>query len=132
MKKIRIDFSIKSMETNNSFTTIGEFKNDRIKFLDNENNTNYIIFHKNIVEYYKKGDADMKYKFDILNTTKGEYILSNYKFVFDIKTLKLVLEENQVLIDFELYQDKELINKTEIYIKYTFLKEEQQWKMNSH
>lgn len=125
MKKINIDFSIKSMETNNSFTTIGEFKNNRIKFFDNEKNINYIIFNKDIVEYYKKGDADMKYKFDILNTTKGEYTLSNYKFVFDIETTKLIVEENQVLIEFELYQDKDLVNNTEINIRYTFIKEEQ-------
>ncbi len=125
MKKIKIDFSIKSMEANNSFTTIGEFKNNRIKFLDNENNTNYIIFHNDIVEYIKKGNADMKYKFDILNTTKGEYTLSNYKFIFDIETINLVVEENQVRIEFELYQDEDLVNKTEIDIKYTFIKEEQ-------
>lgn len=122
MKKINVDFSIKSMETNNSFTTIGEFKDNQIKFLDNENNTNYIVLKKDIVEYYKNGDADMKYQFDILNTTKGEYTVSNYKFIFDIRTIKLVVKENQIFIEFELYQDGDLVNKTEICIKYTFIR----------
>lgn len=121
MKKIKIDFSIHSMETNNSFTTIGEFKNDRIKFIDNEENINYLIFHKNVVEYYKKGNADMKYKFDMLQSTKGEYTLSGYQFVFDIKTTKLVVEDQKVLIEFELYQDDDLVNKTKINIIYTYI-----------
>ena len=125
MKKIEIDFSIKSMDTDNSFRTIGEYKNNRMKFLDNEDNTNYLVFHKDIVEYYKKGNSDMKYKFDLSNTTKGEYLLSNYKFVFDIKTIQLIVDENRVLIEFKLYQDKELVNRTKINIKYIFIKEEQ-------
>ena len=125
MKKIEVDFSIQSMDTDNSFNTIGEFQDNRIKFLDNEQNTNYLLFHKGIVEYYKKGNADMKYKFDLSNTTKGEYLLSNYKFVFDIKTKKLVVNDGLVVIEFELYQDSELVNKTKINIKYTFIKEEQ-------
>jgi|LGOV01.1.fsa_nt_gb uncharacterized beta-barrel protein YwiB (DUF1934 family) len=125
MKKINIDFSIKSTEASNSFVTVGEFKNNRIKFFDNEENANYIIFQNDIVEYYKKGNTDMKYKFDLLNTTKGEYTLSNFKFIFDIKTIKLVVEKNQVRIGFELYQDGDFVNKTDIHIKYTFIKEEQ-------
>jgi len=124
MKKIRIQFQIKSTDTSNSFETIGELKKDRIKFLDNENNTNYIIFHKDLVEYYKKGNVDMKYKFKEMTTTKGEYTLQGYKFDFDIVTEHLQVNEGNLWIKYDLYQNKELVNKTEIQLEYTFLEEE--------
>ena len=124
MKKIRIQFQIKSTDTNNSFVTEGEYKNNRIKFLDNENNTNYIIFHKEVVEYYKKGNADMKYKFKEMTTTKGEYTLQGYKFDFDIVTEYIQVEDGIIRIKYDLYQNEDLVNKTEIQLEYTFLEEE--------
>ena len=39
-------------------------------------------------------------------------------------TKKLVVKDGLVIIEFELYQDSELVNKTKINIKYTFIKEE--------
>ena len=124
MKKIKVNFQIKSLDTDNSFTEDGEYKNNRIKFIDNEGNTNYIIFHKNIVEYYKKGNVEMKYKFDLKQTTQGEYTLEGYKLVFDIKTKKIVQQDKYLYIQYDLYQDNDLVNKTEIIIEYTFLEEE--------
>ena len=59
MKKINITFLIQSLDTKQTFKVIGEYKNNRIKFIDPENNTNYIIFHNHIIEYYKKGNVDM-------------------------------------------------------------------------
>jgi len=54
MKKIEISFSIKAQDSKQEFITIGEYKNNRIKFVDPDNNTNYIIIKKDIIEYYKK------------------------------------------------------------------------------
>ena len=124
MEKASINFLIKSLDTSNNFTCEGEIKNNRIKFIDNENNTNYIIFHKDIIEYYKKGNVDMKYKFDKLNTTKGEYTFSGYNFVFVIVTKEIIKRDNYLEIQFELYQNNDLVNQTKIVIEHTFLKEE--------
>ena len=124
MRKAKIDYLVKSLDTSNNFTTVGEVKNNRIKFVDTENNTNYIVFHKDIIEYYKKGNIEMKYKFDIDNTTKGDYTLSGYKLEFDIITRKIINENNKLVIQFDLYQDKDLVNNTIIEIGYTFLEEE--------
>ncbi len=124
MRKIKIKFQIKSLDTNNEFVVEGEFKKDRIKFLDNENNMNYIIFHNNVVEYYKRGNADMKYKFKEFTTTKGEYTLQGYKLDFDIITEVIEHEDNVLRIKYDLFQNNDLVNKTEIILEYTFLKEE--------
>lgn len=124
MRKIRIKFQIKSLDLNNTFKTNGEFKNNRIIFVDNENSTNYIIFHNESIEYYKKGSMDMKYKFKENTTTKGEYTLNGYKFQFDIITNVIMKSKGLLKIDYDLYQDNDLVNKTEIVLEYTFLEEE--------
>lgn len=124
MKKIRIKFQIKSLDTDNSFVTNGELKNNRIIFTDNEENTNYIIFHNSFIEYHKKGKVDMKYKFEQNSTTKGYYSLEGYKLEFDIMTEFVLIQEGFVDIKYDLYQSNDLVNKTEIIIEYTFLKEE--------
>lgn len=124
MRKIRIKFQIKSLDTNNAFVTDGEIKNERLKFIDNEDNTNYIIFHKDVVEYFKKGNVDMKYKFKKDTTTKGEYAFGGYNFDFDIVTQAIIRSENSLRIKFDLYQNNDLVNKTEIILEYTFLEEE--------
>ncbi|AIO18235.1 hypothetical protein KQ51_00347 [Candidatus Izimaplasma bacterium HR1] len=124
MKKIRVDFQIKSLDTDNSFVINGEYSNNRIKFIDNEKNINYIIFHEDNIQYYKKGNIDMKFKFDMQHTTKGEYTSSGYEFVFEIKTNRIVRKDGHLYIQYDLYQDKELVNETEIILEYTCLKEE--------
>ena len=69
-------------------------KKNRIKFLDPEENTNYIVFHNKVVEYYKKGNVDMKFKFDTDKITKGFYTVSNYRFEFDIDTEIIINKDN--------------------------------------
>ena len=124
MRKIKVDFQIKSLDTSSSFTGVGEYKNNRIKFVDYDNNINFIVLHGDVVEFYKKGNVDMKYKFDMNTSTKGEYILSGHKLVFDIVTHKIVSNNHILQIKYDLYQNSEIVNKTEILIKYTFLEEE--------
>ncbi len=124
MKKIEVAFSIKSLDSQVEFTTIGEIKSKRIKFVDPEKNTNYIVFHNDIIEYYKKGNVDLKYRFDTSMITKGLYKVSGFPFEFTIKTISIIDSPNELSIDYELFQDGELINETKLNIRYTVLKEE--------
>ena len=124
MKKIAIHFQIQSLESKQTFDVIGEKKNNRIKFVDPENNRNYIIFHNDIVEYYKKGKVDMKYKFTTTSKTKGFYTVDSVVFEFDIVTTKLIRTENSLVIEYRLYDRDEIINETRIEIKYSTVEEE--------
>jgi len=125
MKNINIRFSITSLDSELSYNIEGEYKNQRIKFIDNEGNNNYIIKHGNILEYYKKGDVDMKYKFDLDQVTKGTYIVMGNKFEFDIVTNELIIDDEHIHIKYDLYQSKELVNKTTLDVLYQ-VKEESQ------
>ena len=42
-----------SLDNKTDFTAVGEYKNNRLKFLDQEQIANYVILKKDIIEYYK-------------------------------------------------------------------------------
>lgn len=124
MRKIEVRFQIQSVDTSDQFVSMGEYKNNRIIFTDTDNNTNYIIFHTNSIEYYKKGTVDMKYKFQMKNKTKGEYTTQGYSLEFDIFTNVITHQNQKLEIEYDLYQGDDLVNKTKIVLEYTFIEEE--------
>ena len=124
MKKINLKYHIASQDSNTSFETTGEYNNDRIKFVDPEGNRNYIIFKKNEIEYYKKGSMDMKFSFTLNVSTKGLYSVSGYQLEFTIKTKYLQHTDTSLYIEYDLYQDNDLVNTTKLNIEFTSLKED--------
>ncbi len=124
MEKLNISIKIASLDSSVEYNVLGEYKNKRIKFIDPEQNTNYIIFRDDTVEYYKKGNVDMKYIFNRNLKTKGLYSVSGNKFEFEIETKELIVRSNVVYIKYFLYQGEELINETELTVEYLILKEE--------
>jgi len=124
MEKVTIDFEMISLDTNVKFSTNGEYNKQKLKFVDNESNSHEIIFIDNIIEYHKIGSMDMKFKFDVNNITKGIYKVDNNSFVFDIVTTKLENTSNRLIVEYELIQNNEIINKSKLIIKYSITKEE--------
>jgi uncharacterized beta-barrel protein YwiB (DUF1934 family) len=118
MKDINVKIKINSLDSSVEFDAIGEFKNNRIKFVDPEGDVNYIIKHKDTIEYYKKGQVDMKYKYDLDAVTKGYYSIAHNKFEFDIVTNIMTIEDEHIYIKYDLYQSNELVNQTELYVGY--------------
>ncbi len=119
MKKVKIDFEMNSLDSQVKFTTTGEFENQKIKFSDSEKSTHYIVFNNNIIEYNKKGLMDMKFIFDINNLTKGTYVVDNNSFVFDILTTHLENKNNRLIIQYDLIQDNEIVNRSTLVIAYS-------------
>ena len=124
MSKIEVSFLIKSMDSTVNFKTIGEYKNNRIKFNDPDKNNNYVILHRDTIEYYKKGNVDMRYEFKLNTKTKGSYTVYGNNFIFDIVTDEIIVEDNLVMIKYRLLQEDELVNDTILKINYYFLEEE--------
>ena len=119
MKNIEIEFSMTSLDSNASFSTVGEIKDNRIIFNDDDDNRHYIIKNKESVEYYKRGTMSMKYVFNLKYNTKGTYEVDNNKFEFDIKTSTLNIKDDEITIEFDLLLDEELINHSTLVIKYS-------------
>jgi len=118
MKKVDINFSIKGMDSNLDFKVKGEFKNKRLKFVDPEENTNYIILKDDLIEYYKKGNIFMKYLFNTNKETKGIYQIMGNEFQFRIVTKEIIKKPTRIHIKFDLYQDKDLINKNILDVEF--------------
>ena len=118
MGKIKVKIEITSLDSEYKFQTVGEYKNERIKFVDGEGDVNYIIKHNDIIEYYKKGNVDMKYKFDLDAVTKGHYTVMSNKFEFDIVTHTMTIDDDYIYIKYDLYQSDELVNTTELKVDY--------------
>jgi len=124
MKKLNISFRIKSEDSSQDFKTKGELKNNRMKFIDPDKNTNYIIFKSDIIEYYKKGEADMKFIFDLHDLTKGTYVVMGNKLLFDIHTKKIEKSDGLLEIKYDLFQQGELVNNTTLRMTYEVIEEE--------
>jgi uncharacterized beta-barrel protein YwiB (DUF1934 family) len=123
MKKISVLFEITSMDSKKRFDTDGEYKNSRIKFIDPTGDVNFVICKNDVVEYYKKGNVDMKYIFNLDNVTKGYYSIQGNQFEFQIVTNILNIEEDMIYVKYDLYQGEDLVNKTELRISYQYKEE---------
>ncbi len=132
MSKLNISFRIESKDSKQSFTVVGEEKNNRIIFVDPDKNTNYIIFHKDSIEYYKKGSVDMKYKFTLNERTEGTYKVYGNQFNFNIVTDRLIVKDERIYIKYRLIQNDELVNDTVLELKYNPKKEESSCKVKNH
>lgn len=118
METIKLVFKITSQESNVEFTTIAEHKNNRIKFEDLDNIMNYVIIKKDIIEYYKKGDVDMKYIFDLDRVTKGYYRVMNTELTFEIVTNTLLIKNGKIFVEYDLYQEQERVNQSKLSLVY--------------
>ncbi len=118
MRKIRVFFEIVSMDSKSKFDALGELKNKRLKFVDPEGDINYVICKEDTVEYYKKGNVDMKYIFNLDKVTKGYYGIHGNRFDFQIVTNILNIDEDEIYVKYDLYQGEDLVNKTELRISY--------------
>jgi len=123
MKKISVLFEITSMDSKKRFDADGEYKNNRIKFVDPVGDVNFVLCKNDVVEYYKKGSVDMKYIFDLDSTTKGYYSIQGNQFEFQIATNILNIDEDMIYVKYDLYQGEDLVNKTELRISYQYKEE---------
>ncbi len=124
MNKILIDFEINSLDSKVKFRTLGKYNNQKITFKDKELNSHKIILNKEIVEYYKTGSMDMKFVFDLKNSTIGTYLVDENLFKFDISTTRLENSNNKLLIEYSLIQNNEIVNKSTLIILYSITQEE--------
>ncbi len=118
MKNIDIEFSMTSLDSKASFTTTGEIKENRIIFNDNEENRHFIIMHNDSIEYHKRGSMNMKYVFNLKHSTSGTYEIDGNRFLFVIETKELIIEDNEIMITYDLLLDDEIVNQSTLLIKY--------------
>ncbi len=111
IKHILVDLYIKNNDEELSFTNIDcIYKNNKLIFSINEDNYDItkkenIIFHKE----NKESIIDFEFKDNVL--TKGTYFIKDLNFYMDanIKTIKYIVENNIIDIEYKLWlQDEEI------------------------
>ena len=111
IKHILVDLYIKNNDEELSFTNIDcIYKNNKLIFSINEDNYDItkkenIIFHKE----NKESIIDFEFKDNAL--TKGTYFIKDLNFYMDanIKTIKYIVENNIIDIEYKLWlQDEEI------------------------
>ena len=119
IKHILVDLYIKNNDEELSFTNIDcIYKNNKLIFSINEDNYDItkkenIIFHKE----NKESIIDFEFKDNAL--TKGTYFIKNLNFYMDanIKTIKYIVENNNIDIEYKLWLQDEEIGKFVLKIK---------------
>ena len=119
MNKLKISFHLESLDSEAHYNVIGEIKKNRIIFVDPDENTNYIIMKQDLVEYHKKGNVDMNFKFATNKYTKGYYTVSSLKMEFEIKTLELERKDGFLAVKYELYDNDGIVNEATLKVKYS-------------
>lgn len=112
-KKIWVQITTEDLKT--TIETQAEIEGDQIRFYDDENLRHVITLHEGDVRYQKQGNPDMDFTFSE-EPTEGVYVLDNQTFIFTIKTVELNLKDDTINIQYELYQENDLISNHEIRI----------------
>lgn len=119
MRNVEIEFLMTSLDSEASFSTVGEIKENRIVFNDNEDNRHFIIIKNDIIEYHKRGSMNMKYVFSLEQHTEGTYEVDGNKFEFVIVTKELSNKNDEIIIKYDLLLEDEIVNKSTLLIKYS-------------
>jgi uncharacterized beta-barrel protein YwiB (DUF1934 family) len=107
---------MESLDSKTNFQVKGEYKNNRIKFIDPEEVINYIVLKQDSIEYYKKGSVEMKFIFDTRKKTKGIYQIMGNELHFDINTKELSINNEELLVTYDLLQDNERVNTNKLQV----------------
>ena len=107
MSKINIKVSIKNKESDYSYETKGIILNNELKYYE-ENNTKVIFNYDNNHLIRINDELRMDFTFDEDKVTKGtiEVIDLNKKLEVDIKTNKIEKEDNNLLLEYSIDEDK--------------------------
>lgn len=115
---------MEGLDNTTTFQVEGELKNNVIKFKDQEDVLNYIVLKAYTIEYYKKGSVEMKFIFDKTRKTKGVYQIMGNELRFIIHTKELVINTEDLLVKYDLYQDDELVNTNKLLITFKNVEED--------
>jgi len=124
MDKLIIDFTIKSTDSSQQFSTVGQLEGNTISFMDPSNESHTIQFMDDLVDYRKSGENELRFTFDSQTPTIGTYQTYQYQFEFTVLTTYLQIEHQHIEIQYQLYQEEELVNETSLNLYYEFAKEE--------
>ncbi len=119
-----MNFEMSSQDSMIKFISDGEIHESKLSFTDDDFSKHIILHQGSSIDYFKIGEMDMNFKFDVNKITKGTYEINNNILEFDIVTTKLENTGNRLCIEYELMQGNEVVNVSKLVINYSITEEE--------
>lgn len=124
MPKVKINSTIKTYDKFIKKEHTGLIIDNKIIYND-ENVIVTLLVNKNkLVLNRNDKESNFNCEFLVNFTSKGTYSINEQKLIinFDVKTKELVIEDNFILIDYDLYQANELVNSVLFKLAYEVIK----------
>jgi uncharacterized beta-barrel protein YwiB (DUF1934 family) len=118
MPKTDISFSIQNDESSKSLKTQGIFKDNTLKFLDDEHVKHTVIIQEKRIQYKKDGLVKMDFVFEKDTVHVGKYQVKHGTFQFEIYTHKLLVSKSRIDVHYTLKQDGEFVNRGHLNVEY--------------
>lgn len=115
MKKIYIDYIINNNdEIVKKENLEAKYKeNEYLKIIDNEENINISFNNGNIIMERDSSDSNIIFNFILNKETESKYFIKDLNFYIDtkVKTNNIKVDNNKLLIEYELYLQDEYSGK---------------------
>ncbi len=124
MPKVKINSTVKTHDKFIKKEHTGLIIDNKIIYND-ENVIVTLLFYKNkLVLNRNDKESNFNCEFLVNFISKGSYSINEQKLIinFDVKTKELIIEDNFILIDYDLYQANELVNSVLFKLAYEVIK----------
>ncbi|QMS84991.1 DUF1934 family protein [Candidatus Xianfuyuplasma coldseepsis] len=123
MHRVQVHFTITSSDASQTFETVGTLDDRVLEFVDPTDHTNRLIM-SDTLSYHKIGETILNLKLDEDRLTTATYQVYEQTLQFTVHTKSLNLTTKYIDVEYELYQDENLVNTTHFTIEYQPLKED--------
>lgn len=124
MHQIDIHFTIHSSDSSQAFQTVGTLDNETLEFIDPTDHKNILTMQTSTVTYHKIGETVLNLELDLDRLTKASYQVYEQIFQFTVHTKSLIISTNRIDVEYELYQNENLVNTTHFTVDYQPIKED--------
>ena len=120
MSKIKINSTLKTTNEVIKKEFMGILIEDKIIYNDDAVNVTFSFKNNELIMKRSSKEYSIEFKFSKNNTTKCVYNVKSENIIvyLDIKTKRLIIEDNRVIVDYELYQQNELVESVVFEIIY--------------
>lgn len=120
MSKIKLNLTLKTNIEVINKEFVGILIDNKIVYNDDNVNVTFLLGKSELTMRRCSEDYDVDFVFSNNNLTKCVYNVKSNNIIIclDIKTKNLIIDKNRLFVDYELYQQDELIEAIEFEIIY--------------
>ncbi len=124
MSKIRINSILKTKTEVIKNEFMGIIIDNKIVYNDDKINVTLLLYKDKLLMKRETSEYCINFEFLNNNTTESVYNVKKQNMIIylNVKTKYLKIEDNQIFLEYELYQDNELFETVILELKYEVIK----------